>query len=210
MLSRKARRGLPPTEGVARAKAARHGLPRGQRVALVIVGLLIASAAIRIGDGISRAIAETAKDAAETTQEPKTCEPVDAPALIEALSAREAALDARAAELDAREATLDLAGERIDAKLAELAQAEEALSRTLTLAETAAEGDVAQLVSVYESMKPKEAAPLFEEMDPDFAAGFLGRMRPDAAAAILAGLEPKTAYTISAILAGRNANAPSQ
>jgi hypothetical protein len=33
-------------------------------------------------------------------------------------------------------------------------------------------------------------------------------MRADAAAAVLSGLDPKVAYTISAILAGRNANAP--
>jgi flagellar motility protein MotE (MotC chaperone) len=45
-------------------------------------------------------------------------------------------------------------------------------------------------------------------MDPGFAAGFLGRMRPDAAAAVLAGMDPAAAYAISAIIAGRNARAP--
>ena len=80
--------------------------------------------------------------------------------------------------------------------------------RTVAVADQAAEADVARLVTLYESMKPKEAAPVFEAMAPDFAAGFLARMRPDSAAQVLAGLKPETAYAISLLMAGRNANAP--
>ena len=72
----------------------------------------------------------------------------------------------------------------------------------------AVENDLAALTSVYENMKPKEAAPLFEAMDPVFAAGFLARMRPEVAAGIMAKLSPDAAYSISVILAGRNANVP--
>jgi flagellar motility protein MotE (MotC chaperone) len=82
------------------------------------------------------------------------------------------------------------------------------LRAVLAIADGAAEGDLARLTAVYESMKPKDAAPLFEKMAPEFAAGFLGRMRPEAAGAILSGLPPDMAYSISAILAGRNATAP--
>jgi flagellar motility protein MotE (MotC chaperone) len=78
----------------------------------------------------------------------------------------------------------------------------------VAVADQAADADVTRLVTMYENMKPKEAAPLFEVMAPDFAAGFLARMRPDAAASVLAGLNPKTAYTISVIMAGRNAGVP--
>ena len=88
--------------------------------------------------------------------------------------------------------------------------AEAKLASTLALADNAAENDLARMTSVYENMKPKEAAALFEEMSPDFAAGFLGRMRPDAAAAIMAGLSAPTAYTVSVVLAGRNASAPTE
>ncbi|NHX27768.1 hypothetical protein HA397_27890, partial [Escherichia coli] len=85
--------------------------------------------------------------------------------------------------------------------------AEDSLRATLTLAETAAESDLARLTAVYENMKPKDAAGLFEQMSPDFAAGFMGMMRPDAAAQIMAALDPATAYSISVVLAGRNARA---
>ena len=59
-------------------------------------------------------------------------------------------------------------------------------------------------------MNAKQAAALFEEMDPDFAAGFLGLLEPEKAAEILAGVSPSKAYALSVIVAGRNANAPTE
>ena len=105
---------------------------------------------------------------------------------------------------------LAVAKHGIDQKLAELIKAEKELKATIALAETASEDDLSRLVSVYENMKPKDAAALFEEMEPQFSSGFLGRMRPDAAAKIFAGLTPEKAYSISVILAGRNANVPTE
>ena len=92
--------------------------------------------------------------------------------------------------------------------LARLETAEAELRATISVANAAAETDIARLTSVYENMKAENAAPLFQQMEPSFAAGFLGRMRPDAAAAILATLDPELAYTISVVLAGRNADVP--
>lgn len=100
---------------------------------------------------------------------------------------------------------LAIANEAAAARLAELAAAEDSLRRTLAIAETAAEDDLAGLTRVYETMKPKDAAALFERMDARFAAGFLARMRPEAGAGIMAGLSPEAAHAISVVLAGRNA-----
>ena len=98
----------------------------------------------------------------------------------------------------------------MDQKLIALTQAEAALRDTIALADTAAESDLDRLTKVYENMKPKQAAALFEEMHPNFAAGFLGRMRPEAAAEIMAGLSPEAAHTFSVVMAGRNANVPTE
>ena len=114
-------------------------------------------------------------------------------------------IDLALREQDLR-AMSDLVGEQI----ARLSAAETSLRQVMSLAEGAAEGDVAQLTAVYAAMKPKEAAAVFEEMDPAFAAGFLGRMKPDAAAQIVAGLSPGKAYSISVILAGRNVGTPTE
>ena len=89
-----------------------------------------------------------------------------------------------------------------------MTEAEQKLAATVAIADQAADKDVTRLVSVYEAMKPKDAARLFAEMDPEFAAGFLAKMRPEAAGAVLAGLDPAKAYAITAHLAGRNALAP--
>jgi len=95
-------------------------------------------------------------------------------------------------------------------KLAALEDAEGRLRSLIALSETAAEDDLLRLTQVYETMKPKDVAALFEEMDPKFAAGFIGRMKPEAAAGVMAGMTPDAAYTISVILAGRNANTPTE
>jgi flagellar motility protein MotE (MotC chaperone) len=90
----------------------------------------------------------------------------------------------------------------------ELTAAEASLKEVLTIADGAAEQDLARLTAVYEAMKPADAAALFDAMAPEFAAGFLGRMQTTAAAAVLAGMSRDKAYSISILIAGRNAMAP--
>ena len=137
-------------------------------------------------------------------------------ALIAALAERDADLDEREAALARRAAgeerrqgermaELVAAKEELRATMAEVEAAEGRLDAAIARASGAAEDDIARLTSVYESMKPKEAAALFETMEPAFAAGFLGRMRAEAAAQVMAGMSPERAYAVSAIIAGRNA-----
>ena len=184
---------------------------------LMIAGLLMSSAAVRLALQADVVLADVV---APAEQIPEGAETTAAPAaamsdariadLLETLNARETALQARESEMAFEAKTIEVAKREIQAQLAKLEMAEEQLRSTMALAETAAENDLTQLTTLYENMKPKDASALFEEMDPMFAAGFLGRMRPDAAASIMAGLAPQTAYSISVIMAGRNANAPTQ
>ncbi|WP_299618521.1 hypothetical protein [uncultured Tateyamaria sp.] len=128
--------------------------------------------------------------------------------LLEALRAREASVVERETDLDIRAKALDVAQIEIERRLDALEAAENRLESTLAVAQSASENDLARLTTVYENMKPKDAAALFEAMEPEFAAGFIARMRPDAAAKVMSGLNPQAAYSISVIMAGRNANAP--
>ncbi len=140
-----------------------------------------------------------------------TCESTeDVSAVLAALDMREERLVTQEKQLADRQSALADAERDISFQLARLEAAEAQLEALLTLSDTAAEGDLARLTSVYENMKPKEAAALFEEMAPKFAAGFLGRMRPEAAARIMAGLKPESAYGMSVMLAGRNADLPKE
>ena len=192
--------------------ASRKGKAAKRGTLTLIAGLLVVSGVIRFSGGIGPALAREV-DAMRTEVTPAVTETVPAPdvaAVLAALQAREAQVAVREAALEEKEQLLALARAEIEENLIALQEAETALAETRATASTAAEDDIGQLVAVYQSMKPKDAARLFEEMDPDFAAGFLARMRPDAAAAIMAGLDPKTAYSVSVLLAGRNAKVPTE
>ena len=174
---------------------------------MLLALLLAASGALRLGDGIGQAMANAGVVDPAGPAGALTC-PAPPAALVDAMQAREAVLVARTAHADDREAALALAGEAIDKRLAELAEAEAKLSATLALADGAAEGDLARLTEMYQTMKPKDAGQLFQTMDPQFAAGFLGRMRPDSAAMILSAMSPEAAYAVSVLLASRNGRVP--
>jgi flagellar motility protein MotE (MotC chaperone) len=133
---------------------------------------------------------------------------VEISGLIDALAKRESQVSEREKKLKMRLRALSVADEEIEKRLKKLSETESTLRATLSLADEASEKDILNLTSVYENMKPKNAAALFEEMEPHFAAGFLGRMRPDTAAQVMTALSPQAAYSISVILAGRNAAVP--
>lgn len=183
---------------------------------MLIAGFLIGSAVLRIGSEAGQAFAkvdpgttshsiiETAPLAPEQVCEP----PEDLRRLMEAFDAREERIARQESDIRNRMQALSVADDQVSQKLDALVQAEERLRATIALAETASEDDLTRLTTVYETMKPKDAAALFEEMDPEFAAGFIGRMRPEIAAGVMTGMSPSAAYTISVILAGRNAEVP--
>lgn len=187
--------------------------PRKPKSVLIFAaGLLLASGGVRIGTGMGPAIAFAEEQMQQEVLDPSGGElqTPEVEPLLAALQARENHVSEREEALENRIFALSAAEEEITKRLAELETAEQSLTAALSLSETANDDDITRLTAVYENMKPADAATLFEEMAPDFASGFLVRMRPESAAAILAGLEPQTAYSISVIIAGRNANAPTE
>lgn len=190
----------------------------------LISSLLVGSVILRVSDGKLRNVAFAAEEETQVSSEGpeidnsilnsnelplSECPNSETLAkVLEEIRKRDLLLRAEEAKLRDREASIAAAEIEIRDNLGALRKAEDELRATIALAATSAEDDLARLTAVYENMKPKEAAALFGEMTPEFAAGFLGRMRPDSAAAILAGLDSNTAYSISVVLAGRNANVP--
>lgn len=194
----------------------RRGRRPGRGTLTIIAVLLIGSALLRVGLQASVAIARESEPEkmpveAHLDVAPQQCvtDP-DLEPLLQAMEDRETRIREREERMTMRMRALKVADDKITEKLAELKASEDALRRTIALADEAAESDLARLTAVYENMKPKDAAALFETMAPEFAAGFLGRMRPEAAAGIMTGLTPDAAYTISVVLAGRNAEVPKE
>jgi flagellar motility protein MotE (MotC chaperone) len=208
---------------MSKARKTRSFRRAGRGSVLLIALLLITSGVLRISSTVAVAAntdAQVAPKPLPNGVDPKPMttdaarmaggapDKAEMGSLLEALNAREARVKERERQIEMRSKALSVADAEIAKRLAMLEEAEAALRGTLSLANGAAEDDLARLTTVYESMKPKDTAALFETMEPDFAAGFLGRMRPDAAAAVMTGLSPEVAYSISAILAGRNARVP--
>ena len=174
----------------------------------ILAGLLMLSALVRAGAHIDPAFAQ--ESPAPHPAAADVAAPLPAAELLAAFQAREARLTEREGQLRDRIQALRVAEIEISEKLEAMRLAEESLNATIAQAETAAATDVDLLRAVYENMKPKDAAALFVEMPPHFAAGFLGIMRPEAAALIMAALPPEVAYSFSVVLAGRNANVPTE
>lgn len=189
---------------------------RARALPFVIICLLV-SGVIRVSDPVAALAKDVNASLGDIEEsggiapalEAESCADPETPGeLLAAIRERQEQLDARDVQIRSRMQALAVAEEKIKVNMAALVEAEEKLARTLSIADGAAEKDLAKLTAVYESMKPKNAAGLFSAMAPDFAAGFLARMRPEAAADILSALSAEEAYSISVIMAGRNARAP--
>ncbi|MBN2759001.1 MAG: hypothetical protein JXQ79_00760 [Rhodobacteraceae bacterium] len=172
---------------------------------MLLAALFFTAGLSRLSLGVVTAIA------ADTTATPATEPQPDTPnagALFEALRAREARLLEQEQALAARADALRTAEENLRTQIADLQAAEERLSATLAVTESAAETDLIRLTTVFEHMKPPQAAALFSTMDTEFAAGFIARLDPQFAGEVMAELDPTLAYGISAVLAGRHAQTP--
>jgi flagellar motility protein MotE (MotC chaperone) len=173
----------------------------------VITTLLVFSAGFRLLGVSSAAFAleNGSVTSASATERLVSTEPdPDLEKLLTSFRNRESTLQKEEEELSVRLEKLKQVETMIAVKFEELRKAEQRLRNLLSIADNAAEDDVAQLTTVYETMKPKAAAFVFEQMPPDFAAGFLARMTPNSAALVMAELSPQIAYAISVVFAGRH------
>lgn len=174
---------------------------------LVVVTLFL-SGALRLGMA-SVAIAKSSEPVT-ALQAPASAADPDLAELLAMLQSRATELDEREAAVSTRERDLKASEALILENLAKLEATEQRLTQTVAKVAGASSDDIDRLTSVYEAMKPKEAALLFEQMTAEFAAGFLGRMSATAAAGIFSGLSAEKAYEVSVVLAGRNAKAPKE
>jgi flagellar motility protein MotE (MotC chaperone) len=170
-------------------------------VLMLLAAIFFASGLSRLGLGVAEGFAADTPVHLLTDIDRAT----DPGNLYEALQARQSHLDERERALQDRAYALRNAEIALQGNLDQLVAAEARLAATLRLTESAAENDLKHLTTVFESMKPPQAADLFSQMDTEFAAGFVSRLRPDFAGEVMSALDPIIAYGISAVLAGRHA-----
>ncbi|HMR31389.1 MAG TPA: hypothetical protein PKA13_00420 [Geminicoccaceae bacterium] len=111
------------------------------------------------------------------------------------LALREAALAEAEAQLARRADELDGMRRTLEEQMGKLAQGDDAR--------------IAQLVKVYETMKPKQAAEVFDRLDLELLTHVASRMREVKMAAVLAAMDPEKARRVTVELARRRAPAAS-
>ena len=121
--------------------------------------------------------------------------------VLQSLASRRKELDTRAGELDTREQLLAAAEKRVEERIAELKDIEARINERIGAEDEANEARIAGLVSMYETMKPKDAARIFERLDMGVMLDVVMRMQPRKMAAVLAAMDPVVAQDLTVELA---------
>jgi len=125
--------------------------------------------------------------------------------LAEALLAEQERIELRSVELLKREKALEALESKLDKQLENIETTRNSVQTQLDKIETLATDDLKHLISMYETMKPKNAAEIFDSMAPSFAAGFLRDMNSARAGLIMSEMNAKKSYEISLVIANKNA-----
>lgn len=125
------------------------------------------------------------------------------PALADLLATERQALADRQAELELRAQMLAAAEKKAGEQIARLTAASKELSALLDKRASMAKADLQRLVSIYENMKPKDAARLLNETDPEILVDLLDLMQERRSAPILAEMEADKVNALTRTLALR-------
>lgn len=121
--------------------------------------------------------------------------------LITQLRQRREALEARATELDLQEQLLQSTEKRISDKISQLQLLEDRIKSHLRLFEEKETEQLQSIVSIYETMKPKEAAPRFEALSLQTQLDLVQLMNPRKVAALMEKMTPQKASVLTTELA---------
>jgi flagellar motility protein MotE (MotC chaperone) len=125
-------------------------------------------------------------------------------AILESLQKRRAELDARAHELDVREDLLRAAEKRVGGRIDELKELEARVGAAVQQKDDAEVGRFKNVVTMYESMKAKDAAKIFDGLDIKVLLDVAKEINPRRMSDILAQMVPENAQRLTVELAVRS------
>jgi flagellar motility protein MotE (MotC chaperone) len=124
-------------------------------------------------------------------------------AVLESLNQRRQELEARARELDVRENLLAATEKRVEARLAEIKEAEARINATVHKKDEAEAARFKSLVSMYENMKAKDAAKIFDRLNMPVLLELATQINPRRMSDILAQMSPDVAERLTGEIAAR-------
>ncbi len=124
-------------------------------------------------------------------------------AVLESLQDRRRELEKRAHELDMRENLIKAAEKRIEARLTELKSLEARVDGAAGAREKADAQQFKSLVSMYENMKPKDAARIFDRLELNILVDVSSQMNPRKMSEVLAQMSAEAAERLTTEIAKR-------
>ena len=121
--------------------------------------------------------------------------------VLESLLTRRQQLEAREREVQLREKLLEAAEMRVAERIAELKVIEEKIEASFGKQEDDRKAQMQSLVSMYENMKPKDAARIFDRLDMTVLIGVVQQMKTRKMAPILAKMDSAVAERLTVELA---------
>jgi flagellar motility protein MotE (MotC chaperone) len=124
-------------------------------------------------------------------------------AILERLHQRRQELDARAREIEIRESLLKAAEKKVEERIAELKSVEARVTAGLQKKDDAEASRFKGIVTMYETMKPRDAAKIFERLDMRVLLDVSTQINPRRMSEILALMTPEAAEKLTVELATR-------
>nr|WP_319382851.1 hypothetical protein [uncultured Roseibium sp.] len=130
-------------------------------------------------------------------------------AVLESLGRRRESLQEQEGQLDLREKLLQATEERIQKRVDELKILEQRIEAAVEKKRQQEMNEVAGLVTMYETMKPKDAARIFDRLSLPILLKVVRQMKPRKMADVLAKMSPEAAERLTvAIASSGSATAP--
>ncbi len=141
----------------------------------------------------------------ETRQELRpSAEPASSErAILEKLGARRDALQQRSRDLETREQLIENAERKLETRINDLKSLEQKGDDAAAKRAEAEAAGLKSLVTMYETMKPKEAARVFDRLKLDVLVPVVVGMNPRKMAEVLAVMQPDAAERLTVALAQR-------
>lgn len=124
--------------------------------------------------------------------------------IMNSMEDRDAKYQAWENELKLRARMLEVTESKVEAKIAELRELEATLRKLVEIQSEKEDADLDRLVKVYETMKPKDSAPIIQSLDEDTQLAIAARMKATKLAAIFAKMEDDTPQKLTVRLMERS------
>ena len=124
-------------------------------------------------------------------------------AVLERLQTRRQELDTRSREMEMRESLLKAAEKRLEDKVSELKEAEGRVNTAMGTRDKVEAERFKGIVTMYENMKPKDAARIFDRLDMKILVDVSTQIKPAKMSEILAQMSPDNAERLTVELAAR-------